>query len=62
MYYVAGNGESNESIREMRYGRRPMISASGFTKEKAIELTSNKGDLIVFGRQFVLNVRLVFVL
>jgi NADPH2 dehydrogenase len=41
--------------------RRVLISAGGYTRELGMEYADTKGDLIVYGRPFIANVRLFFV-
>jgi hypothetical protein len=41
--------------------RRVLISAGGYTRELGMEYADTKGDLIVYGRPFIANVRFFFV-
>ncbi|KAK0205612.1 hypothetical protein DFS33DRAFT_1258643 [Desarmillaria ectypa] len=47
-------GESNDFIREL-WAPRPLISAGGYTREGAMEVADQKGDLVAFGRYFISN-------
>lgn len=40
--------------------RRVLISAGGYTRELGMEYADTKGDLIVYGRPFIANVRFFF--
>ncbi|KAJ2920727.1 hypothetical protein H1R20_g16365, partial [Candolleomyces eurysporus] len=51
--------ESNDFIREI-WGSRPLISTGGYTREDAIKVAQNKGDLVGFGRHFISNPDLPF--
>ncbi|KAJ7447166.1 NADH:flavin oxidoreductase/NADH oxidase [Mycena latifolia] len=46
---------SNDFIREI-WGGRPLISAGGYTRETAIAVAEEKGDLVAFGRGYLANV------
>ncbi|KAJ6492062.1 NADH:flavin oxidoreductase/NADH oxidase [Mycena sanguinolenta] len=47
--------QSNDFLREI-WGDRPLISAGGFSRESAIELTDKrKNALVAFGRHFIAN-------
>ena len=50
-----GAGESNDFIREL-WSPRPLISAGGYTREEAMKVADEKGELIAFGRYFISNV------
>ncbi len=54
-----GPGESNDFIRELWAPRR-LISAGGYTRELAMKVADENGELIAFGRYFISNVGLVF--
>ncbi|KAJ7447182.1 hypothetical protein FB451DRAFT_1103529 [Mycena latifolia] len=45
---------SNDFIREI-WGDRPLISAGGYTRETAIAVAEEKGDLVAFGRGYLAN-------
>ncbi|KAI9058706.1 NADH:flavin oxidoreductase/NADH oxidase [Trametes sanguinea] len=47
-------GESNEFIRKI-WQPRPLISAGGYTRDKALQVAEETGQLIAFGRPFVSN-------
>ncbi|KAJ7760137.1 NADH:flavin oxidoreductase/NADH oxidase [Mycena maculata] len=47
-------GASNDFIRELWCDRR-LISAGGYTRETAIEVADQKGDLIAFARSYIAN-------
>ncbi|EIN05622.1 NADH:flavin oxidoreductase/NADH oxidase [Punctularia strigosozonata HHB-11173 SS5] len=48
--------ESNDFARDIWRGDgRAFISAGGYTREKAITVAEEKGDLIAFGRTFISN-------
>ncbi|KZV64865.1 FMN-linked oxidoreductase [Peniophora sp. CONT] len=48
-------GETNDAFREA-WGDRPFISAGGFTRESALELTEKrKNALVAFGRHYTSN-------
>ncbi|OSD00683.1 FMN-linked oxidoreductase [Trametes coccinea BRFM310] len=47
-------GESNEFIRNI-WLPRPLISAGGYTRDKALQVAEETGQLIAFGRAFVSN-------
>ncbi|KAI0744498.1 NADH:flavin oxidoreductase/NADH oxidase [Earliella scabrosa] len=47
-------GESNEFIRNI-WLPRPLVSAGGYTREKALQVAEETGQLIAFGRAFVSN-------
>ncbi|KAK0184558.1 hypothetical protein F5146DRAFT_938538 [Armillaria mellea] len=49
-----GVGESNGFIREL-WSPRPLISAGGYTREEAMKVADEKGELIAFGRYFISN-------
>ncbi|KAJ7608655.1 NADH:flavin oxidoreductase/NADH oxidase [Roridomyces roridus] len=48
------DGYSNDFIREI-WGDRPLISAGGYTRETALAVAEEKGDLIAFSRSYVSN-------
>lgn len=54
-YVVEIPEESNDFIREI-WAPRPLISTGDYTREDAIKVAENKGDLIGFGRHFISNV------
>lgn len=45
---------SNDFLREI-WGRKPFISAGGYTRESAIARADADGGLVAFGRQFIAN-------
>ncbi|KAI0698174.1 NADH:flavin oxidoreductase/NADH oxidase [Cerioporus squamosus] len=47
-------GESNDFIRKI-WLPRPLVSAGGYTREKAMRVAEETGQLIAFGRAFVSN-------
>ncbi|KAI0830334.1 NADH:flavin oxidoreductase/NADH oxidase [Trametes gibbosa] len=47
-------GESNEVIRKI-WLPRPLISAGGYTRERALQVAEETGQLIAFGRAFISN-------
>ncbi|KAJ7266862.1 NADH:flavin oxidoreductase/NADH oxidase [Mycena haematopus] len=47
-------GYSNDFIREI-WGDRRLISAGGYTRETAIAVAEEKGDLIAFSRPYIAN-------
>ncbi|KAI0742949.1 NADH:flavin oxidoreductase/NADH oxidase [Daedaleopsis nitida] len=47
-------GESNEFIRKI-WSPRPLVSAGGYTREKAIKVAEETGQLIAFGRAYSSN-------
>ncbi len=49
--------QSNEFIRKI-WHPRPMVSAGAYTREKAIKVAEQTGQLIAFGRLYVSNVSL----
>ncbi|TFK90894.1 NADH:flavin oxidoreductase/NADH oxidase [Polyporus arcularius HHB13444] len=51
---VPGVGESNDFIRKI-WLPRPLVSAGGYTREKAMQVAEETGQLIAFGRAFVSN-------
>ncbi|PBK85283.1 NADH:flavin oxidoreductase/NADH oxidase [Armillaria gallica] len=51
---VPGAHESNDFIREL-WAPRPLISAGGYTRESAMKVADEKGELIAFGRYFISN-------
>ncbi|KAJ3540737.1 hypothetical protein NM688_g6184 [Phlebia brevispora] len=46
--------ESNDFLRDI-WSPRPFISAGGFTRESALEVAEEKGDIVAFGRWFISN-------
>jgi len=50
----ASEDESNDFIREI-WSPHPLITASGYTREKALAAAEQNGDLIAFGRDFIAN-------
>ncbi|KAI0673191.1 NADH:flavin oxidoreductase/NADH oxidase [Trametes maxima] len=51
---VPQSGESNEFIRKLWYPR-PLVSAGGYTRERALQVAEESGQLVAFGRMFVSN-------
>ncbi|KII83260.1 hypothetical protein PLICRDRAFT_180528 [Plicaturopsis crispa FD-325 SS-3] len=47
-------GQSNDFVRAI-WAPRPLISAGAYTRESAIEVVEEKGDLVAFGRPFISN-------
>ncbi|KAJ7608783.1 hypothetical protein FB45DRAFT_1067263 [Roridomyces roridus] len=47
-------GRSNDFIREI-WGESPLISAGGHTRETALAVAEEKGDLVAFARSFIAN-------
>ncbi|KAJ7052277.1 hypothetical protein C8F01DRAFT_1221986 [Mycena amicta] len=47
-------GASNDFIREI-WGARPFISAGGYTREIALAVAEEKGDIVAFSRGFIAN-------
>ncbi|KAI0742950.1 NADH:flavin oxidoreductase/NADH oxidase [Daedaleopsis nitida] len=47
-------GESNEFIRKI-WLPRPLVSAGGYSREKALRVAEETGQLIAFGRAFISN-------
>ncbi|KAH9851287.1 NADH:flavin oxidoreductase/NADH oxidase [Lenzites betulinus] len=47
-------GESNEFIQKM-WLPRPLVSTGGYTRERALQVAEETGQLIAFGRAFVSN-------
>ncbi|KAJ7447179.1 NADH:flavin oxidoreductase/NADH oxidase [Mycena latifolia] len=47
-------GHSNDFIREI-WGDRCLISAGGYTRETAIAVAEEKGDLVAFARPYIAN-------
>ncbi|KAJ6581848.1 FMN-linked oxidoreductase [Mycena capillaripes] len=50
----AREGQSNDFIRDI-WGDRPLISAGGYTRERALATAEEKGNLIAFSRKFIAN-------
>ncbi|EJF60200.1 NADH:flavin oxidoreductase/NADH oxidase [Dichomitus squalens] len=50
----AREGESNDFLRKI-WAPRPYIAAGRFTRESAMKLADETGDLIAFGRRFIPN-------
>lgn len=48
--------QSNDFIREV-WQPRALISAGGYTRDLAIEVAEQRGDLVAFGRHYIPNVR-----
>jgi len=46
--------ESNDFIRDI-WSPRPIISANSYSRDKALAVAEQKGDLIAFGRDFLAN-------
>ncbi|RDX41589.1 NADH:flavin oxidoreductase/NADH oxidase [Lentinus brumalis] len=51
---VPAVGESNDFIRKI-WLPRPLVSAGGYVREKAMQVAEETGQLIAFGRAFVSN-------
>ncbi|RPD63407.1 NADH:flavin oxidoreductase/NADH oxidase [Lentinus tigrinus ALCF2SS1-6] len=51
---IPAAGETNEFIRKI-WLPRPLVSAGGYTREKALKVAEETGQLIAFGRAFVSN-------
>ncbi|KAF7362628.1 putative inactive dehydrogenase EasA [Mycena venus] len=51
---VIKEGYSNDFIRDI-WGDRPLISAGGYTRETALAIAQEKGDLIAFSRPYIAN-------
>ncbi|KAJ7645906.1 hypothetical protein DFH06DRAFT_1270870 [Mycena polygramma] len=47
-------GHSNDFVREI-WGKKPFISAGGYTRETAIDVAEEKGDLVAFARPYIAN-------
>ncbi|KAJ6541576.1 FMN-linked oxidoreductase [Mycena capillaripes] len=47
-------GHSNDFIREI-WGKKPLISAGGYTRETALAVAEEKGDLVAFARPYIAN-------
>ncbi|KAJ7053841.1 hypothetical protein C8F01DRAFT_1164942 [Mycena amicta] len=47
-------GASNDFIRQI-WGARPFISAGGYTRETALAVAEDKGDIVAFSRGFIAN-------
>ncbi|KAI0651098.1 NADH:flavin oxidoreductase/NADH oxidase [Trametes meyenii] len=54
MDMISQSGESNEFIRKL-WLPRPLVSAGGYTRERALQVADETGQLIAFGRAFVSN-------
>ena len=52
---VVKKGHSNDFVREI-WGKKPLISAGGYTRETAIAVAEEKGDLVAFARGYIANV------
>ncbi|KAF7325328.1 hypothetical protein MVEN_02633500 [Mycena venus] len=50
---------SSDFIRDI-WGDRPLISAGGYTRETALAIAEEKGDLIAFSRPYIANPDLPF--
>lgn len=48
-------GASNDFIRDLWRGK-PLISAGGYTRETAIDVADQQGDLVGFARPYIANV------
>lgn len=46
--------ESNDFLRDI-WRPRPLISAGGYTRDTALKVAEEKGDIIAFGRYFISN-------
>ncbi|KAI0927728.1 hypothetical protein AcV5_008187 [Taiwanofungus camphoratus] len=51
----ATEDESNDFLRKI-WAPRPFISAGGYTRETALEVAEENGDLIAFGRSFIADI------
>ncbi|KAJ7894525.1 hypothetical protein B0H13DRAFT_1624810 [Mycena leptocephala] len=51
---VVKKGHSNDFVREI-WGKKPLISAGGYTRETAIAAAEEKGDLVAFARGYIAN-------
>ncbi|KAJ7439984.1 hypothetical protein FB451DRAFT_1355599 [Mycena latifolia] len=51
---VVKEGASNDFLRDI-WGDRPLISAGGYTRETAIAVAEEKGDLVAFARPYIAN-------
>ncbi|KAK7447082.1 hypothetical protein VKT23_014296 [Stygiomarasmius scandens] len=51
--------ESNDFLREI-WAPKPLISAGGYSRESAMKVADEKGDVIAFGRHFISNPDLPF--
>ncbi|KAK0499112.1 hypothetical protein EDD18DRAFT_62765 [Armillaria luteobubalina] len=49
-----GANESNDFIRKL-WAPKPLISAGGYTREEAMKIADEKGELVAFGRYFISN-------
>jgi NADPH2 dehydrogenase len=47
--------ETNDSFRKI-WAPRAFISCGNYTRQKAIDVAEEKGDIIAFGRYFICNV------
>lgn len=47
-------GASNDFLRAF-WGARRLISAGGYTRETALAVAADKGDLIAFARKYIAN-------
>ncbi|KAH9945558.1 hypothetical protein B0H21DRAFT_823022 [Amylocystis lapponica] len=52
--HAVSEQDSNDFIRKI-WAPRPLISAGGFTREKALTSAEETGDLIAFGRHYIAN-------
>ena len=48
--------ETNDYFRKI-WAPRPFISCGNYTRETAIEVAEEKGDIVAFGRHFMATVR-----
>ncbi|KAJ7700498.1 FMN-linked oxidoreductase [Mycena rosella] len=51
---VENANQSNDFIRDI-WGDRPLISAGGYTRDTAIQVTERPNALVAFGRMFIAN-------
>lgn len=47
--------ENNDFLREI-WAPRPFLSAGGYTRESAVKVADEKGDIVGFGRHFLSSV------
>ncbi|KAJ6541606.1 NADH:flavin oxidoreductase/NADH oxidase [Mycena capillaripes] len=51
---VVPEGHSNDFIRKI-WGKKPLVSAGGYTRQTAVAVTEEKGDLVAFCRSYISN-------
>ncbi|KAH6888278.1 hypothetical protein BKA70DRAFT_68413 [Coprinopsis sp. MPI-PUGE-AT-0042] len=56
---AAEEGETNDPFRKI-WGSRPFISCGNYTRESAMKVAEEKGDIVAFGRSFIVNPDLPF--